>query len=345
MSSVCPRCQSLNRDSARFCARCGSALTPAPGQGAAAAGAGATEPARPTPPASTAKICPRCHTPTPIATRRCASCGYTFATPLSSRTYWLTRLGIVGGALLLALLALSGVRGWLSPTAAVIPVTPLSADAALQRAIQATVQVFTPQDDDSKVLSTGSGTVINGEKGFILTNFHVVGNPDTGRYANAGRSAWIALSPNGSLQPPEVRYRAEVVAADVELDLALLRIVADADGKRTPANLNLVAIPVGDSATVQIGDTVTVLGYPGLGGDTITLTRGTVSGFVAGWIKTDAETNPGNSGGAAINTVGELIGVPSAGYVENLDADARLPGKLGLIRPINAAQPLVKQAR
>lgn len=344
MSFVCPRCQALNRDGAHFCARCGSVLMQAPGQGAAA-GADSIAPVRPTPPASTAKICPRCHTPTSLAIRRCASCGYAFATSISLRTYWLTRLAVVGGALLLALLALSGVRNWLTPTATVVPATPLSADAALQRAIQATVQVLAPQDDDSSVLSTGSGTVINGEKGFILTNFHVVGNPDTGHYANTGRTAWIALSPSGSMQPPKVRYRAEVVAADAELDLALLRIVADVTGKRTPANLNLIAVPVGDSATVQIGDTITVLGYPGVGGDTITLTRGTVSGFVAGWIKTDAETNPGNSGGAAINTVGELIGVPSAGYVESSDADARLPGKLGLIRPINAAQPLVRQAR
>lgn len=343
MSSVCPRCQAPNWAGARFCVRCGAALTPAPGQNVAASGAGA--PVRTASPAATAKICPRCHTPTPIATRRCAHCGYTFATPVSLRTYWLTRLAIVGGALVVVLLAVIAVRGWLTPSTPSTLPTPLSADAALQRAIQATVQVLTPQDGASNVLSTGSGTVVNGAKGFILTNFHVVGNTDTGQYANAGKIAWIALSPNGSMQPPEVRYRAEVVQADAARDLALLRIVADADGNRTSDNLNLVAIPVGDSATVQIGDPVTVLGYPGLGGDTITLTRGTVSGFVEGWIKTDAETNPGNSGGAAINAAGELIGVPSAGYVESGEVDSRLPGKLGLIRPINAAQSLLEQAK
>lgn len=342
MSLMCPRCQTQNRDGARFCVRCGAALTP-PHPHTPASGAGSNAPR--VAPAATTKICPRCHTPTPVATRRCPQCNYTFATPVALRTYWLTRLAIVGGALVVLLLAVIAVRGWLTPSAPVVPATPLSADAALQRAIQATVQVLTPQDDASDVIGTGSGTVVNGEKGFILTNFHVVGDTDTGQYANAAKMAWIALSPNGSMQPPEVRYRAEVVDADAQLDLALLRIVADADGKRTPDNLNLPAIPVGDSATVQIGATVTVLGYPGLGGDTITLTRGTVSGFVEGWIKTDAETNPGNSGGAAINAVGELIGVPSAGYVERGDADEALPGKLGLIRPINAAQTLLKQAR
>jgi S1-C subfamily serine protease/ribosomal protein L40E len=330
-SAICPRCQSSNRPGARFCARCGAALTPAPS-------------IPPPAPPATAKLCPRCQTPAPLATKQCRRCGYTFVTPVSPRRYWLSRLAVIGGALGVLLLAVIAVRGWLTPTATA-PVTPLSADAALQRAIQATVQVLTPQDGAGDILSTGSGTVVNGEKGFILTNFHVVGDPESGQYANAEKMAWIALSPNGSMQPPAVRYRAEVVNGDPQLDLALLRIVADADGKRTPDNLNLTAIPAGDSATVTIGDDVTVLGYPGLGGDTITLTRGTVAGFVDGWIKTDAETNPGNSGGAAIDAAGDLIGVPSAGYVESGDEDARLPGKLGLIRPINAAQELLKLAR
>ena len=333
--TICSRCQSSNRPGARFCARCGAALALVPSTLPAATPAATT---------ATAKLCPRCQTPAPLATKQCRQCGYTFVTPVSPRRYWLSRLAVMGGALGVLLLAVIAVRGWLTP-AATVPVTPLSADAALQRAIQATVQVLTPQDGASDILSTGSGTVVNGEKGFILTNFHVVGDPDTGQYANAERMAWIALSPNGSMQPPTVRYRAEVVNGDPQLDLALLRIVAGADGKRTPDNLSLTAIPIGDSATVTIGDAVTVLGYPGLGGDTITLTRGTVAGFVDGWIKTDAETNPGNSGGAAIDAAGELIGVPSAGYVESGGEDERLPGKLGLIRPINAAQELLKQAR
>ncbi len=253
----------------------------------------------------------------------------------------------MGGALLGLLLVGALLRNWfVRPAATLAPAAAtLAPDAALQRAILATVQVLAPQDGAGDLLSTGSGTVVNGEKGYILTNFHVVGDPESGEYASAERIAWIALSPNGSMQPPEVRYRAEVVDADPQLDLALLRIVADADGQPAPGNLGLTAIPVGDSATVTIGDGVTVLGYPGLGGDTITLTRGTVSGFVDGWIKTDAETNPGNSGGAAIDAAGNLIGVPSAGYVESGDEETRLPGKLGLIRPINAARELLKQTR
>jgi S1-C subfamily serine protease len=256
-----------------------------------------------------------------------------------------TRLSILGAGIVGILLVGLTLRGLVGQSAGVAPVATLDPNAALQRAILATVQVLTPEDGSSDKLSSGSGTVINGEKGYILTNFHVVGDPETGAYANDQKLAWIALSPNGFMQPPKVRYRAEVAAADHKLDLALLRIVALSDGGRLPAKLGLTAIPVGDSASVTIGDAVTVLGYPGLGGATITLTRGTVSGFVDGWIKTDAETNPGNSGGAAIDADGNLIGVPSAGYYENDQTSDRLPGKLGLIRPINAAQALLKEAR
>lgn len=335
MSALCPHCQFSNRPGAHFCARCGAPLALPAGTPGAQAGA----------PAATAKLCPRCQTPAPVASKTCSRCGYTFATAVSPRRYWVTRLAILGGGIVAILLIGLTLRGLVGQSAGVAPAATLAPDAALQRAILATVQVLAPEDGSSDTISSGSGTVINGEKGYILTNFHVIGDPVTGTYANDQKMAWIALSPNGSMQPPVVRYRAEVAAADHQIDLALLHIVALSDGRQLPANLGLTAIPVGDSASVTIGDAVTVLGYPGLGGDTITLTRGTVSGFIDGWIKTDAETNPGNSGGAAIDAAGNLIGVPSAGYYENDQTSDRLPGKLGLIRPINAAQAVLNEAR
>ena len=87
-------------------------------------------------------------------------------------------------------------------------------------------------------------------------------------------------------------------------------------------------------------------GYPGLGGDTPTFTRGTVSGFLVdevlgldrGWIKTDAEINRGNSGGMAINDRGELIGIPTLVF-----SDQEVSGKLGEVRPIHHAQKFLDQ--
>jgi serine protease Do len=98
---------------------------------------------------------------------------------------------------------------------------------------------------------------------------------------------------------------------------------------------------------VAIGDELVAIGFPGLGGETVTLTRGTVSGFLTdeagrsrGWIKTDAEINPGNSGGMAINDRGELIGVPTI-----VVSGEKVTGKIGVIRPINLARTIIDQAR
>ena len=132
-------------------------------------------------------------------------------------------------------------------------------------------------------------------------------------------------------EPPELTYRAEIASADYDLDLAVIRIVADMNGN--PVSPNLTAIALGDSDQVEIGDHLRVLGYPGIGGETITFTEGAVSGFTSersvdgrAWIKTDATTAGGNSGGMAVNMAGQLIGVPtraSAGETEGDIVDCR----------------------
>ncbi len=225
------------------------------------------------------------------------------------------------------------------------PTTPITTPAAsglsgLQRAILATVLVIVPVEGSDEE-SWGSGSIISAE-GYILTNLHVIGDETTGELYN--RDGLIAIGINSAQdQPPEVAYQAELVKANTDLDLALLRISALANGDPLPGPLNLVAVPVGNSDTVQIGDTLSVLGFPELGGETVTLTRGTVSGFhddaglARAWIKTDTEINPGNSGGLALNDAGELIGIPTF-----VGTDVQITGKLGYIRPINLAQSLIR---
>jgi S1-C subfamily serine protease len=199
-----------------------------------------------------------------------------------------------------------------------------------------------PSSGSGRGSSAGSGSVLTGQ-GHILTNFHVVGDPDTGRPYNRQGLIYVAVSPPDLKGPPEVRYIAELMQSDRSLDLALIKIVAGQDGGDLPADLNLTTMPVGDSDTVKIGDELSIIGFPGLGGATVTFTRGSVSGFLTdeGWIKTDAEINPGNSGGAAINRAGQLVGIPSAAAGETV----QLPGKIGLVRPVNLARPLIDQAR
>jgi pSer/pThr/pTyr-binding forkhead associated (FHA) protein len=186
---------------------------------------------------------------------------------------------------------------------------------------------------------SGSGSILD-SRGYILTNFHVVGDVDTGEPYEKNEKLTIGLNWDDPTAEPDTFYQVEVVKGDPDYDLALLHVIAMKNGDPLPADLTFPTIPIGNSDLLKIGDPIAVLGYPGLGGLTPTFTRGTVAGFLAdeyideprGWIKTDAEVNHGNSGGIAINVKGELIGVPSMAYV---DPDAA--GKISGIRPINLA--------
>ena len=211
----------------------------------------------------------------------------------------------------------------LTPTAPLLTATPLP---PLERAWRATVYV----EGDS---GSGSGGVVD-PRGYILTNYHVV----------AGES-WVIVAVNGPRQdePPETFYLAEVVAGDEDLDLALLRITADEGGRSVHGSLGLVTVPIGDSDRVNPGDSVRILGFPGVGGNTLTLVDGVVAGFhedglghARGWIKADAEVSPGSSGGVAINQAGEWIGIPTWVSAEKLTL-----GRLSVLRPINLAQDLL----
>jgi S1-C subfamily serine protease len=218
-------------------------------------------------------------------------------------------------------------------------------------------------DADSNPVWTGSGTVVSPE-GLILTNGHVVDDRQK-EYASLA----VAVTSNTD-EPPEPSYLTEIAAVDYTLDLAIIRIVSDLDGN--DVTLDLPSIPIGDSSAVEIGDRIRILGYPGIGGETITFTEGTVSGFTAqrdiaqrAWIKTDATIAGGNSGGLAVNDRGEIIGVPTIagssedsaavdcravadtnrdGVVDDQDACVPVGGFINGLRPVALAQPLIQAA-
>lgn len=204
----------------------------------------------------------------------------------------------------------------------------------LENALAASVEILVPDESRPGTSSRGSGTIVDAD-GYILTNFHVIGEKSSRALYN--RAGDIFVSASGA--SISIDYRAELVEVDYDLDLALLRIVSFSNGTALPGSLGLAVLPVGNSDSVRTGDELAIIGYPGLGGSTVTLTRGIVSGFLPdeGWIKTDAEINPGNSGGTAINEAGELIGIPTAGTV-----GGEFPGKLGLVRPVNMAERLLR---
>lgn len=228
-------------------------------------------------------------------------------------------------------------------TASVTPDATTVAISARDRALRATVMIIVQVQGRSFDSVTGSGSVIT-QRGYILTNNHLFYD-DAGRPYNTQFEALIAFPPRSDMKSDaQIQYRAILVENDPKYDLALLRLTARRNGGALPATLELDAIPIGDSEAVTHGDILNIVGYPGIGGDSLTLTSGNVSGFLEreGWIKTDAEINQGNSGGPALDANYELIGVASAASQANV---LDLVGKLGLVRPIKFALPLIQRAK
>ncbi len=230
---------------------------------------------------------------------------------------------------------------------------------------QATVQIL-GLDSAGEPLCSGSGTFVSVD-GLVLTNAHVVTSDNICDFDSLG----IAVTDDAG-RPPQLLYRADVVALDAEVDLAVVRINGSLDTTQLlPATFP--ALGLGDSDELGIGDDLRILGYPEIGGETITFTNGSVSGFTAqadigdrALIKTDATIAGGNSGGAAVDSVGRLIGIPTKarasesgpavdcrpladtngdGEVDEADNCVPIGGFLNGLRPINLARDLIEQAR
>ncbi|MDZ7705456.1 MAG: serine protease [Trueperaceae bacterium] len=172
----------------------------------------------------------------------------------------------------------------------------------------------------------------------------MIGDTDTREY-----SEWQGIfmtDPGAPDREPTLEYWARHVASDPSYDLAIIQIVEFADETPLPDGYSFVGMPVGDSNDLLPGDLITVVGYPGISGSTITFTAGLMSGWlgedlVSGgkqWIKTDAKIAGGNSGGAAFNSRGELIGVPTAG-LHLLEGDVY--EEQLYVRPISLAWALI----
>ena len=167
-----------------------------------------------------------------------------------------------------------------------------------------------------KRTSLGSGVIIDGKRGFILTNKHVI-----------IKSSTITVALRDGRE-----FKAQIIGADPDSDLAVLRISPKGD---------LPAIEMGDSANLMIGETVIAIGNPF--GFSNTVTTGVISAtnrsikvddaFYHDFIQTDASINPGNSGGPLLNIYGELIGINTAIY-------AKAQG-IGFAIPINKAKRIV----
>lgn len=168
-------------------------------------------------------------------------------------------------------------------------------------------------------MSAGSGVIVDSDRGYILTNHHVI----------EGASE-IAVT-----LKDRRRFTAELVGSDKATDIALLRIDAP----------DLTALRLGDPSRLRVGDSVVAIGNPfGLGQ---TVTSGIVSALgrsglnVEGYedfIQTDASINPGNSGGALVTTDGQLVGINTA-----IIAPAGGNVGIGFAVPIDMASAVMTQ--
>lgn len=204
----------------------------------------------------------------------------------------------------------------------------------INQSLQQTVRVVVPDDAKKDSYSTGSGSIIHPE-GLVLTNYHVVADYDANKLYNKDGLVYLFVSPNAK-EPPKPLYMGQVIKVSQELDLALVKVIANMDGTKLRATPRLPYYQLGSVDDVWMGDTLGIIGYPGIGRGTVTFTKGDVSGFTffkngnIEWIKTEALISFGNSGGTAIDLNGRLVGVPT-----EVSTASGGSGTLGFVRPID----------
>jgi len=203
--------------------------------------------------------------------------------------------------------------------------------------ISAVVELWCPDDNYNYngFVSIGSGSIVHPE-GIILTNRHVVSNEDWSVIMSSP-TCYVGITDNIAY-PPEPKYMADLVAYSpqnndyFDFDVAVLYIYdvcyeCEGAPKSLPASFSY--LDLGYSDVLAPGDYVAIAGYPAIGADTFNFTDGIISGRVGEFVlKTDAKIDSGNSGGAALNSQNQLIGIPtwtisgqaeSMGYVVAID--------------------------
>jgi S1-C subfamily serine protease len=200
-------------------------------------------------------------------------------------------------------------------------IEPIENVTKQNKIITKTVQVIAEEctsetGNNEKDTAVGSGVLISSD-GLIISNQHII--------ENCYGDIFIATT-NDVDTPTEIKYFAEVIQESLELDLVLLKITSSIDN--TPLDNTFEYFELSGTDELVLGDGLEIWGFPTARGDgttyslKINLTKGTVSGFESdyqikrGWIVTDADVTYGNSGGAALDKLGRLVGIPTFGTTE-----------------------------
>lgn len=198
---------------------------------------------------------------------------------------------------------------------------PITSNQIYRQVLPSVVCVTADQGDG--LASVGSG-VVTTASGYIVTNYHII---------EGGVSLKV------SMLATQDSYEAQVVGYDKELDLAVLKVEAD---NLTPAQLS-------SSDQLAVGDPVYAIGNP-MGYLHGTMTEGIISsptrtiqvdGKDMDLLQTSAALNSGNSGGALVNSYGQVVGITTA-KITGIENDTVIEG-LGLVIPISDALPFLNQ--
>ena len=232
-------------------------------------------------------------------------------------------IGLIVGGLLLAVMP--SLRQWqLSPTTQYDSAdeSPASYNSAVRRAAPAVVNVYNRalNSTSHNQLTLGSGVIMD-QRGYILTNKHVINDADQ-----------IIVA----LQDGRV-FEALLVGSDTLTDLAVLKINASG---------GLPVIPINPKRVPHIGDVVLAIGNPYNLGQTITQGIISATGRIGlnptgrqNFLQTDASINHGNSGGALVNSLGELMGINTLSFDKSNDGET--PEGIGFAIPFQLATKIM----
>ena len=220
----------------------------------------------------------------------------------------------------------------------------------VRQAMTAVGQVFVLSDGRGP-FQRGSGVVVRRD-GIVATNYHVISDDRTGRVFD--KILFDVAETTAASASKLRRYMMKPVLLSQEYDLALLVISSDPAGNAVTESTIFPAIELADSRKVAPLDDLVIIGFPakGLGG--VTVNTGIVEGVDAlgNWIKTNARIIHGNSGGAAVNRSGRLVGIPTKVLVDKkaVDEDGdgfpdseREYGAVGFLRPAHFVASLLAQ--
>jgi len=195
---------------------------------------------------------------------------------------------------------------------------PLAPEARerVSNAVEAVGLISVRDPADGQLRPRGSGVVVR-QDGIVVTNYHVVTQEKPERVYE---DLWFTLA--------NQRYRLQVLKFDRTHDLVLMRMTGDA-----AAMAAVKWVELANGSKLELLDDLVIIGFPEKGGTSPTLSPGVVEGIdkVNGWIKTDARLIHGNSGGAAVNIEGKLVGISTKVEVDRVAVD-----KAGSSVPIGA---------